>query len=360
MFAILMASLLQTQPCTTLDQCYIQAGQKVERVLTVQYEDVEITQTATSVDCQGLYVSCQDLGEAVALRSQRATWNSVSGISGQGFISEQNGRFTGYSGLRPLERMPLNLSGVGPAGFTIALTFSLTNPIHSQRIVSLLDENGNVAYAVDWTQGYYRGPYFMWLRRWATTGSGDDILLEDRPWDYHSDTVTRGPREFQARPSPADLFELYLTFRPDGKVEADWFSISNTSRDFLISHLQDSGVPVITYPTQPEQGAWSAPSYRNFRTLVVGANQQSDVPILQAVHFREALTMNQRIAFHSRNLFYNMQGKEGTAHLAPDQRPCNSGWFLQTLENETFETVCGPRHGLRASPTGGAAAAFDE
>lgn len=357
MIALLAAALLQTPVCPNVYACYETALSKTEKIVTVRYSDHGGAQQVEAVECGAFFVSCERQGEARVLE-HTAGWTSEGRYSGQGFVSADDARFSHYYALGGGNVLPLDRASPTPWGFTLALTFSVKDIRSSQRLLTLRDEAGTPVYAVDWRQTPEGGPYSLWLYRWATTGPGAQVMMGDRPWDFDTGAVIYGPRNGGASPTPSDLFEIYLTFRPDGKAEVDMFSISNTSRDFLISHLQDTGFPVQSYPVQPAEGRWAPPVYRTVRTAVVGNDDGSPTPVMQVVHFGLALTLDERIGFHSRNLFYDMAGKEGTRHLTVGMRPCNSGEFLQRTQAETYWTVCGPRSGIRTTRPAEEAPAF--
>lgn len=349
MLAFIAAALIQAPTCSNIYACYETALSQTEKIVTVRYSDQGGAQRAEAVECGAYYMSCQRQGDARVLERTPA-WTSDPQYPGQGFVSSDAARYDHYSALGGGNVLTLDRARSLSGGFTVALTFSVRDIRSSQRLLTLRDEAGKPIYAMDWRQNPGGGPYALWLSRWATTGSGPDILMEDRPWDFDSGAVVYGPRAFNVSPTPSDLFEIYLTFRRDGKAEVDMFSVSHTTRDFMISHLQDTGFPVERYPVQPEQGPWATPVYRTFKSAVIGAGDGSPTPVMQVVYFNLALTLDERLGFHSRNLFYEMNRKEGTRYLHPGMRPCNSGHFLQLTQTESYITVCGPRSGIRTTP----------
>lgn len=339
MILSLVLAAATNQACTTLDSCYVSAKAAISEAVTVQYNDMESFTEARTVQCTGGLTNCTDVGSARDAYPD-VSWTAVANVDGQGLRATPGSQFTGYSALREGNGVTIGRTGPG-LGFTLQATF-VARGRDPSFAVAFRDIGTNPVYHV----GLERVPgkfvaYAFNTSRWATTERGKLVVASDRPWDWSFEGLRYGPREFSAVPRPGDIYEMYLTFRADGKVEIDIFSVSDTTRDYMMTHLQDTGAPIEAYPVQPPSGPWQAPLYRRIQTATVQYGN-----VLQMVAFTRALSRSERIAFHSKNLFWRMTGKAGTASLAIDQKACNSGGYLNLLQKERLYTVCGDRPGV--------------
>lgn len=333
--------LAASQSCNNMDSCYAEAKAAISDAVTVQYNDLEIVTEAKVVRCSGGFVSCSEIGDARYVYPSVA-WTALPNVDGQG-LRASPGNWTGYAGLNDGANVTIGRTDPG-AGYTVQATF-LYDWNGAGFMISIRDAGTNMVYSA----GFPRLPgkfadFALITKRWATTERGKVVEMADRPWDFTQNLLRLGPTEFRNAPEPGRLYEMYLTFRGDGKVEIDVFSVADTTRDFLVSHIQDTGAAIEAYPKQAASGPWQAPVYRRAQTATVHGSS-----VLQLVSFNRALTRAERIAFHGKNLFYRMNGKIGTASLAHDQVPCNSGEFLNLLQKDKSRTVCGDRPGVLTS-----------
>ncbi|WP_191555744.1 hypothetical protein [Brevundimonas aurantiaca] len=232
-------------------------------------------------------------------------------------------------------------------GFTVVATGYVDAHSASATLWSILGENGAPLFSLEWAGRFQ-------LRRQATVPLGRaPAMMVDTPWDLTLDGLQRGVPPFRDRTPDrhAGLYEIYLTFRPDGKVRVDLFSVRETGRDRLIEHLQDPGAPVLGYPRQsPNASAdprWLAPRYPAAARLQAGSVAGPRPELLQLMLFQRPLTTDEILAYHRMNLFFGGTKKMSTIDLRPGQRPCNTGAYINRSTAESIATVCGPRAGIQ-------------
>ncbi len=177
--------------------------------------------------------------------------------------------------------------------------------------------------------------------------------MTDAPWDLTLDGLQLGVPPFRERAPDrhTGLYEIYLTFRPDGKVRVDLFSVREIGRDRLIQHLQDPGAPVLAYPRQSQNPTadprWIPARYPTAVRLRAGSVTGARPDLLQLMLFQRPLSADEILAYHRMNLFFGGTKKASTIDLRAGQLPCNTGAYIMSPATQSIATVCGARAGIR-------------
>jgi hypothetical protein len=332
--------------CQDMAGCYASARQKLNQRMLISYN---VDQNGKSV----LHVDrCENRGvcHITELRPSSLIlggfgWSNTD-QSLQGLLNYANPPHGNWWGYWTLPNGALLDAVVNPYfGFTVGVTAHLSNDGTNQTLFTVsspLDSQGKPVWSLALEDGS------LTIRRLGTEAGTFD-LVADQPWDFDLDTLRHSVPPFSSQPA-LDLFEIYATFRADGKVEIAVFSVNNEEHesDLQISHIQESGWPVFYYPPQSphaiEQRTWIPVSYRFPFRLIVGDN------VLQAAIFDRPLTPNEILAYHAKTAFAGGPAYGERDQINPGMLPCNSGLFAEHTTTEYIETVCGSRAGIRSQP----------
>lgn len=284
-------------------------------------------------------------------------WSLPLGIPGQGLqygehpiaalvTVDATPKVGGYATLPrdlPLLQGDLNWT----RGLTVAATGYVDAHSAPATLWSILGEDGAPLFSLDWAGRFQ-------LQRRATVASGlAPAMMTDVPWDLTLDGLKLGVPPFRdhAPDRHAGLYEIYLTFRPDGKVRVDLFSVRETGRDRLIQHLQNPGAPVLGYPRQSQDSSasprWLPARYPTAARLQAGSVAGVRPDLLQVMLFQRPLSADEILAYHRMNLFFGGTKKASTIDLRAGQPPCNTGAYIMSLSAQSVATVLGPRAGIR-------------
>ena len=354
------ADAVQADPvCGDLDACYRTAQSARAEGLFVRYVPANNSQTQIDVlGCDYRVGRCSVQTASPGPNILRDfKWSLPLGLPGQGLQYGQhptavpasvdaNPKVGGYATLPrdlPLLQGDLNWT----RGFTVVATGHVDAHSAPATLWSILGEDGAPLFSLVWAGRFQ-------LQRRATVASGQaPAMMTDVPWDLTLDGLQLGVPPFrdQAPDRHAGLYEIYLTFRPDGKVRVDLFSVRETGRDRLIQHLQDPGAPVLGYPRQSQDPSanprWLPARYPTAARLQAGSVAGVRPDLLQVMLFQRPLSADEILAYHRMNLFFGGTKKASTIDLRAGQLPCNTGAYIMSPSTEHVATVCGPRAGIR-------------
>lgn len=350
----------QSEPiCGDLDACYRTAQSARSEGLFIRYIPANNSQTQIDVlGCDYRAGRCSVLTASPGPNILRDfKWSLPLGVPGQGLqygpsptaapeAVEANPQVGGYATLPrdlPLLRGALDWN----TGFTVVATGYVDAHSAPAALWSILGEDGAPLFSLEWAGRFQ-------LRRQATVPPGQTpAMMVDTPWDLTLDGLQRGVPPFRDRAPDrhAGLYEIYLTFRPDGKLRIDLFSVRETGRDRLIQHLQDPGAPVLSYPRQSQDSSanprWLPARYPTAVRLQAGSVGGVRPDLLQLMLFQRPLNADEILAYHRMNLLFGGTKKASTIDLRAGQLPCNTGAYIVTPSLQSVATVCGPRAGIR-------------
>ena len=345
--------------CSNLDACYRTAQAARSEGVFIRY--IPENNGLTQIDVLGCNYQVGRCSVQTASPGPNvlrdAKWSLPLGVPGQGLqygqstaaaldSIEANPKVGGYATLP--RSVPLLAGALDwDQGFTIVATGYLDAHSAPATLWSLLGEDGALLFSLEWA-GQFQ------LRRRATVPQEQSPrMMIDKPWDMKLDNLQRGVSPFRDRAPDrhAGLYEIYLTFLPDGKVRVDLFSVRETGRDRLIQHLQDTGAPVLSYPRQSQDPSavprWRPARYATAVRVQAGSTSGAWPDLLQLMLFQRPLDADEVLAYHHMNLFFGGTKKASTIDLRPGQLPCNTGAYIMSTSTERVPTVCGPRSGIR-------------
>lgn len=244
--------------------------------------------------------------------------------------------------------------------FTVQATVWLPTDHGTKSILwTITNDRGDDVAWLEWSSGALH-----FVRR-SPLPNGQLVSVIDTPWDFNEDWLKNGVpwSPWKAGQPDARIVEVYARFDlASGKVNLDvvrWpiyqedgNKVSPDAYPQWVGHLQDLGIPVLSYPPQRDPPNWKPPTYPKLSSVKVGRIEQFTVSnTLQLAVFAGYLSDDAIARFSTgsafwsgiRNPKYLVQGNMGS-------KPCNSGEWMLTPSNQTIETACGERQGaLRAN-----------
>jgi hypothetical protein len=346
-----VAGLAQTvgaQICESLTDCYAQSIELESESMFILY-----SRPSPTYEWRKDAIRCKSgsTGKCEIFQSERNTsvltnfeWGYNADLKeAQGLAIDPGlkpvAKIKGYATLPSGAESTVNYDLALYGGVTIEATAYVTPKVEDIPLLEMKDGSRSVVF-IWWKRGQLE------VRRMATTA--EQVQSDDLPWDMDFKTIASGVSPFQHEMDKySGIVEFYFTFTSDGKLKIDMFTVNSEVDDQLITHLQDMGLPVQEYPKQsPSATSWLPPKYQAFDKVVVWSVEgEEDSNILQVVVFREPLSDNEILAFHTKNAFFGKTAKSPVKRIALFQQPCNSGNYMNIPPSEHIDTVCGARLG---------------